>query len=466
MKNNYFFLLTVICLFFPSLKLKAQYTAPNILWSNVYGGTNNNKLKELIPMQNGGFAILREWLNTSVNKWYTNAEKYNADGTYSGLISSKKGLAGSLKQTSDGGFILAVKDSADNLVLTKFAPTNVIEWSKILGINNAYDIIQTTNGNYVVGGSNWIAKLDYLGNVVWQTYPFITVEHIIEASNGEYVFIGAVYPTGGNIPSGKFIKMSANGTFLLEKTLGSSDYDIGLDIKQTSDGGFIMLGNTTGNNGDVSGNHNTTASAADIWIVKLSNMGVIEWQKCFGGIGVEQNGEIQITSDGGYIFAGMSSSPLGGDITTAPVGADFWVVRIDNLGNILWQKMLNNGSFDNGGYIHQRADGSFLVGGNSDMQSTNVWILALAADPVAISPSNVAENFVVYPNPSADNLTIKCEHTTKVEVLNDLGQIVLTEDFNNVINPSINVEKLPTGNYQILIHSKEGKSQVVKWLKK
>jgi len=92
--------------------------------------------------------------------------------------------------------------------------------------------------------------------------------------------------------------------------------------------------------GDVSGYHGWGYS--DIWVVKISQVGNIEWQRCFGGTWWESGSDIQQTRDGGYIFVGSTNSPNDGDVQGihTPYWADFWVVKLSESGSIQWQKCL------------------------------------------------------------------------------------------------------------------------------
>ena len=114
-----------------------------------------------------------------------------------------------------------------------------------------------------------------------------------------------------------------------QKCLGGSDDDVAYSIQQTSDGGYIVAGETYSTDGDVVGNHGAT----DAWVVKLNASGGIVWQKCLGGSSEESAYSIQQTSDGGYIVAGGTSS-TDGDVTghDGQYEDDAWVVKLNASG--------------------------------------------------------------------------------------------------------------------------------------
>jgi len=120
-----------------------------------------------------------------------------------------------------------------------------------------------------------------------------------------------------------------------KKCMGGTGDDRVNCIKQTNDGGFIVAGQTNSNNGDVSDNH----GGYDYWIVKLSNSGDIEWQKCLGGTNNDYATCIQQTNDGGFIVAGYTCSS-NGDVSGNHQSYDYWIVKLSNSGDIEWQKCL------------------------------------------------------------------------------------------------------------------------------
>ena len=152
-----------------------------------------------------------------------------------------------------------------------------------------------------------------------------------------------------------------------QKSLGGSSYDLAKSIQQTSDGGYIIAGESDSTNGDVTGNHGTS----DFWIVKLNALGIIEWQKSLGGSYSDMANSIQQTSDGGYIVAGESGS-INGDVTGNHGNADYWIVKLDPSGNIQWQKSLGGSNRDAANSIKQTSDGGYIVAGESSSNNGDV----------------------------------------------------------------------------------------------
>ena len=154
------------------------------------------------------------------------------------------------------------------------------------------------------------------------------------------------------------------------KCLGGSDYDEAHSIWQTSDGGYIIAGYTNSNDGDVSGNH----GRGDYWIVKLDRKGNIIWQKCLGGSDYDEAQSIQQTSDGGFIVAGSTWSN-NGDVTGKHGSSeefDYWIVKLNGTGNIAWQKCLGGSADDVAFSIQQTADAGFIVAGVTSSNNGDV----------------------------------------------------------------------------------------------
>jgi len=129
-------------------------------------------------------------------------------------------------------------------------------------------------------------------------------------------------------------------------TYGGSDDEEATSILQTSDGGYIVAGYT-----------NSFGSGGDIWILKLNENGSVEWQKAYGR-GSDMTYFIQQTSDGGYIVVGVTES-----LEPTVWWKDIWVLKLDENGNVEWQKTYGEYGVDIAESIQLTSDGGYIVAG-------------------------------------------------------------------------------------------------------
>jgi hypothetical protein len=195
-----------------------------------------------------------------------------------------------------------------------------------------------------------------------------------------------------------------------QKCLGGSNWDSASSIQQTSDGDYIVAGFTYSKDGDVSGNHDYygyNGYLNDGWVVKLDTSGNLLWQKCLGGSLSDVTSSIQQTSDGGYIVAGKTNS-YDGDVSGYHYGLfgryDYWVVRLNPSGNLLWQKCLGGSGY--GSSIEQTSDGGYIVAGSTNSNDGDVsghqvdyddiWVVKLAPDNLGTEKLSVNAKIDVY----------------------------------------------------------------------
>lgn len=149
-----------------------------------------------------------------------------------------------------------------------------------------------------------------------------------------------------------------------QRSLGGSMADELFDLQRTADGGYVMTGYTTSQNGDVS----QSLGEEDVWVVKLDADGMIEWERSLGGSAHDEGRSIIQTSDGGFLVAGTTFSS-DGDVTGYQGDRDIWIVRLDGNGNLLWQKSLGGPLREEGGYIALSPSGECYVAGSSKSNS-------------------------------------------------------------------------------------------------
>lgn len=143
-----------------------------------------------------------------------------------------------------------------------------------------------------------------------------------------------------------------------QKSLGGSAADEAKCVQPTPDGGYIVGGTSSSNDGDVTGNH----GGKDCWVVKLDAAGSIEWQKTYGGTGDETFGSIRKTADGGYIM-GATTTSNNGDVSGSHGYGEAWVVKLNSAGTIQWQKCFGSSGGDFLEYVEETFDGGYICMG-------------------------------------------------------------------------------------------------------
>jgi hypothetical protein len=274
------------------------------------------------------------------------------------------------------------------------APT--IQWQKSLGgtLNDHANYgLQTTDGGYImVGGtfSNdgdvvghhgyidcWVVKVDLNGSIQWQR-PFGGSSYddgffIQQTTDGGYIIAAesASNDGDGSANHGQsdfwIIKITSTGNIQWQKTYGGSSGDGATCIRQTTDGGYIVAGYTISNDGDVNGNH----GLSDFWVIKIDQAGNLQWQKAFGGSNYELANCIRQTPDGGYIVYGQTRSN-NGDVTGFHGSYDYWVIKLNSTGNLQWQKAFGGSNLDNPTTISLTNDGGYIMTGQSNSTDGDV----------------------------------------------------------------------------------------------
>lgn len=171
------------------------------------------------------------------------------------------------------------------------------------------------------------------------------------------------------------VKFGSNGAKQWDKTFGGSQEDRLVQVFQTSDNGYVLVGHSLSDSGGDKGQNDKAAgggSRGDYWIVKISDSGVKQWDKTIGGTSADVLDDAKQTTDGGYILLGYSISGAGADKTAASLGGrDFWVVKISGDGSIQWDKTLGTSGADRFGCIDNAAGGGYILGGGSRIPESN-----------------------------------------------------------------------------------------------
>lgn len=392
-------------------------------WQSRFGGINDDRGYSIVLTKDGGYIVAGyTWsADSNVTLNYGQADCLLLKFDSLGILQWKKNLGGSdideafsVIQSKDGGYVVAgVTASTDHDVtsnhggndawLAKTDSVGNLLWQKNYGgsyYDLAYCLIETEDNGYAFAGKShsddsdltahhgtdafsdcWVVKTDAVGNVQWQKSFGGTGEDFAGslAQTFDKGFIVAGYSGsldgdvsghygGYNISDYWVVKLDSAGIIQWQKSLGGEDEDVATAVVQTSDSGYLVGGYSKSNSYDITGNHGYD----DFWVVKLSAAGIIQWQKCYGGSASDQANCLIKTSDGNLALAGYSSS-TNGDVTGINEGtADLWVIKIDNAGTLLWQKLYGGNDVDVVNCLVESRYGDLCIAATTASTSGNI----------------------------------------------------------------------------------------------
>jgi hypothetical protein len=163
-----------------------------------------------------------------------------------------------------------------------------------------------------------------------------------------YIVVGHSYTFGAGSCDVYLIKTNSTGNILWSRTYGGSSSDRGLSAQPTTDGGYIVTGWT----------ESFGAGKKDIYLIKTDSLGSVLWNRTYGGINNDWGISVQQTTDGGYIVGGITSSFGAGDW-------DVCLIKTDLLGNALWTRTYGGSGTELGRYVQQTIDGGYIVAGST-----------------------------------------------------------------------------------------------------
>ncbi|TDP58621.1 T9SS type A sorting domain-containing protein [Flavobacterium dankookense] len=287
------------------------------------------------------------------------------------------------------------------LLTISTAQSQDILWEKSYGGKHAeylFDVIPTPDYGFILAGSSlskktgnktednrgdldyWVWKMDEKGELDWQKSFGGTGQDILRCvlltNEGGFLLAGSSQSAEGldkkESTKGQsdfwIIKLNAQGGEEWQKTIGGSGQDDLTAVVRTKDGGFVIGGSSSSEkSGDKSvGNF----GGLDYWVLKLDKDGKIVWQQTFGGDYNDELRSIAITQDGGYLLGGSSNSSDVGTKTQKSYGAsDYWIIKLDKDGNEQWQKTIGGKGDDQLYVVHTAQDGNYLLGGNSNSET-------------------------------------------------------------------------------------------------
>jgi len=370
-----------------------QVDGAESIWNMTFGGVNQDVARSVQQTSDGGYIAAGFTESSGVGFADFWLVKTDASGgmlwnrTYGGGGADE---AYSVRQTSDGGYIVAGftrsfgVDNAD-FWLVKTEVDGAVRWSKRYGgvyDDCAFCVQQTSDMGYILAGSTesfgagpdfWLVKTDSNGNMQWnKTYGGSGSDRafsVAETTDGGYIMAGETDSSGAGSFDFCMVKTSSSGTLMWSKMFGGTGQDEARSVQQTSDGGYIVAGSTL----------SSGAGGIDFWLVKTDASGNEQWSQPYGGTFDDEAYSVQQTGDGGYIVAGSTKSY--GLYTGV---WNFWLVKTDAQGSMQWNQV-NGGSNDDRAYsVQQTGDGGYIVAGSTESYGVGLadfWLTKTAPHP-------------------------------------------------------------------------------------
>ncbi len=518
--------------------------APDIQWQKTLGGNQIDDIYSINQTQDGGF-VFGCYTSSSVSFDVTQVNHGLADFWIiktdpTGTIQWQKCIGGigaerytRVLQTQDGGYIIGGDSTSnisgdktensfgdDDFWVVKLDSLGNVIWDKTYGgtdTETLYSIITTSDGGFLIGGASksnisgnknenrvgyptivgaftdyWIIKLDANGNIQWQNtiggFGDDRLSSMVTTSDGGYFIAGtSISDISGDKSENSrgsidfwVLKLDSTGTILWQKTIGGNKSDRLSSLISTPDNGFILCGDS---NSDLSGEKTSNAyisNYTDFWIIKLNEYGNIIWQKTIGGANSEFLPIICMDTNGNFLIGGESDSNSSFDKTENSRGVgDFWLVKINDVGNIIWDKTI--GGNQNEGVrclTYMNNDNSFIVGGitlssisgdktEASRGLNDCWIIKLQPENLATTNFNLI-NLQIYPNPTTQTVHLDFDERFSVintKTFNSIGQRIDENKFTNASSLSLNIEG-ELGVYFIEIENENGDKKTFKIVKK
>jgi hypothetical protein len=286
----------------------------------------------------------------------------------------------SVIQLKDGGYLTVLTGvpvygwtGAD---VFKISSNGDIIWEKDFGSpdddRSSLSVIELSNGTYVITGWRnnevWLVKIDSGGYGVWQkTYQinsYAEGKEVIQTFDDGFAIVGCSYYDYNRENSVIFLLKTDNtGNEIWNKTFDNELYNYGCSLKQTLDGGYILVGYSL----------NSNDGKDKLYLLKTDEDGTLLWEKTYDGKGCSKGLSLQITSDNEYIITGCTRPNLVDDY-------DIWLLMTDEDGTLLWEKTYGGEYNDIGYSVQTTNDGGYIIAGGNYKSIFNCDVILIKTD--------------------------------------------------------------------------------------
>jgi hypothetical protein len=316
---------------------------------------------------------------------YSIISTYDRNYVFTGVANSDDQDFNGLAKGNEDIFIIKI-DTLGKIIWKKLYGgwlkdwgTRVIETkdSNIILIGNSYSNDGDFGGLNKGGSDITIIKLNKEGNIIWKNVvggtEDETVRFITNTNDGGFVITGFSKSNDldfeglriGNQDEKKdifVIKYDFFGKVIWKKVYGGTNYDDGFSILTTNDNGYLISGVSNSNDGDFK---DLNKGNLDIILFKIDSLGNIQWSKSIGGKESEECSSVVSSNDGGFVMTGYTCSNDYDFRQMNKGGCDIFILKVDNLGNIIWKKTLGGTREEHSTSITSNSYGQFIITGTS-----------------------------------------------------------------------------------------------------
>jgi len=430
----------------------------NVLWSKVYdAGDSADYGASVQQTSDGGYIVAGGTNSFGAGSYDVYLIKTDANGdilwskVYGGMSDDR---AFSIQQTIDGGYIVAGETKSFgtggyNVYLIKADANGNILWTKIFGDTLggggwAYSIKQTFDGGYIIAGDLYgrdcLIKTDAMGGIQWaKTYGYGTGRIVEQTTDGGFI------TTGMSLGDVILIKINGSGDIVWSKIFRKpNDKGLSKSVQQTADGGYIL-----GINFEISEFEGTV-------LIKTDANGDTLWTKDYGAcVALDCIEFCHQTTDGGYIFVGfagnlqfhLAKTDVYGNIQCNSSYANIILADTSTVASFVTPIII-----DSGGQVNNVA----TIVSNIAFSDT-VWCI-ITGLPDEINSLNIE----IYPNPTSGKLTIKFSFTdqlqTEITIYNLLGKLIYKIPQQKILKELFKVDfsDQPAGIYYVKVKTTEG----------
>jgi len=349
-------------------------------WWRVYGGKRNGEGHSVQQTTDGGY-IVAGYLGTPYAR---NADAYLLRTNGAGDVLWAKCYGGpyddmghSVQQTTDGGFVIAGRTRSfgagapndDNIYLVRTDAQGDTLWTRAYGGVGPEDegcVRQTADGGFILAGTTlslgprayynysiFVVKTDARGDTLW-TRTYVGVGNyygrsIQPTTDGGYIVAGNCATEEPNSQDVCLVRISPDGEALWTKTYGGTASDECSSVQQTADGGYVIAGRT----------RSFGVDEGDVYVIRTNALGGTLWTRTYGGRYDDRGYSVQLTAGGGFVVTGYTFSFGAG----TPRHSNVYLIGIDAAGDMRWTRAYGGAGYEEGRSVQQTTDGDYIITG-------------------------------------------------------------------------------------------------------